>query len=106
MTMIMNEFDMFRALLEKAENKEVDTEQAKEFHEGMKQLSSVLSFVKMKEVPEGFEFERGFDIVKVSVKEIEDGLVVLGYTKVDGFKEYKNKLTEAHEAAVSKFKLW
>ena len=115
--MINNEFDMFRVLLEKAEKKEVDTEQAKEFREGMKQLSSVLSFVKMKEVPEGFEFERGFDVVKVSVKEIDGDVVTLSYKKVDGFKEYRDKLCsdyedktkalrEAHSAAVSKFKLW
>ena len=104
--MIMNEFDMFNVLLEKAEKKETDKEQAKEFHEGMKHLSSFLSFVKMRKTPEGFEFERGFDIVGVSVKEIEDGSVLLDYKKVDGFKEYKNNLTAAHEAAVSKFKLW
>ena len=104
--MITNEFDMFNVLLEKAEKKEVDKEPAEDFYEGMKLLPSVLSFVKMKEVPEGFEFERGFDVVKVSVKEIEDGLVVLNYTKIDGFKEYKNNIIAAHEAAVSKFKLW
>lgn len=104
--MIMNEFDMFNVLLEKAAKKETDKEQAEDFYEGMKQLPSVLSFVKMKEVPEGFEFERGFDIVKVSVKEIDGDVVTLSYTKIDGFKEYKDKLTAAHEAAVSKFALW
>ena len=104
--MIMNEFDMFNVLLEKAAKKETDKEQAKDFYEGMKQLPSVLSFVKMRKTPEGFEFERGFDIVGVSVMEDSDNTVTLNYTKIDGFKEYKNKLTEAHEAAVSKFKLW
>lgn len=104
--MIMNEFDMFNALLEKAEKKEVDKEPAKEFFEGVSQLSSVLSFVKMKEEAGGLLFERGFDVVKVSVEVIGDDTVTLSYTKIDGFKEYKNKLTEAHEAAVSKFKLW
>ena len=104
--MIMNEFDMFRVLVEKAEKNETDKEQAKEFFEGINQLSSVLSFVKMKEVEEGFEFERGFDVVRVSVEETTEGMVNLTYTKIDGFKEYKNKLTEAHEAAVSKFALW
>ena len=104
--MIMNEFDMFNVLLEKAAKKETDKERAIEFFEGIKQLPSVLSFVKMRKTPEGFEFERAFDVVKVSVKEIEDGLVVLNYAKIDGFKEYKNNLTAAHEAAVSKFKLW
>lgn len=104
--MIMNEFDMFRVLLEKAEKKETDKEQAKEFFEGVNQLSSVLSFVKMTKIEEGLLFERGFDVVRVSVEETTEGMVNLTYTKIDGFKEYKNKLTEAHEAAVSKFKLW
>ena len=103
---INNEFDMFNVLLEKAEKKEIEKEQKEEFMEGIKLLPSVLSFVKMKEVEDGIIFERGFDIVKVSVKEIEDGLVALNYTKIDGFKEYKNNLTAAHEAAVSKFALW
>lgn len=103
---INNEFDMFRALIEKAAKKETDKEQAKDFYEGIKQLRSFLSFVKMKETEDGLVFERGFDVVKVSVKEIEDGLVVLNYAKIDGFKEYKDNLKAAHEAAVSKFKLW
>ncbi len=115
--MIMNEFDMFRTLLEKAEKKEVDKEPSKEFFEGMKQLPSALSFIKMKETEDGLVFERGFDIVKVSVKEIGDGMLTLGYTKIDGFEEYRDKLhsvyedktkalREAHKASVSKFKLW
>lgn len=104
--MIMNEFDMFRVLLEKAEKKEVDKEKSGDFYEGIKQLRSFLSFVKMKETEEGLLFERGFDVVRVSVEETTEGMVNLTYTKIDGFKEYKNKLTEAHEAAVSKFKLW
>ena len=33
MPMIMNEFDMFRVLLEKAEKKEVEKDKAKEFFE-------------------------------------------------------------------------
>ena len=114
---INNEFDMFRVLLEKAEKGDVDKEPAKEFYEGMKELSSVLSFVKMKEVPEGYEFERGFDVVEVSVKELDDSVVTLSYKKVDSFKEYRDKLRsdhedktrtlrEAHEASVSKFALW
>ena len=103
---INNEFDMFRVLLEKAEKGDVDKEPAKEFFEGIKQLPSVLSFVKMKEETGGLLFERGFDIVKVSVKEIDDDTVTLSYTKIDGFKEYKNNIIAAHEAAVSKFKLW
>ena len=104
--MIMNEFDIFRTLLEKAEKKETDKEQAEDFYEGIKQLPSVLSFVKMTKIEEGLLFERGFDVVRVSVEETTEGMVNLTYTKIDGFKEYKNKLTEAHEAAVSKFKLW
>ena len=117
MTMIMNEFDMFRVLLEKAEKKEVDKEKSGDFYEGIKQLRSFLSFVKMKETEDGLVFERGFDVVKVSVKEIEDGSVLLDYKKVDGFKEYRDKLCsdyedktktlrEVHEASVSKFALW
>lgn len=81
MTMIMNEFDMFNVLLEKAAKKETDKEQAKDFYEGMKQLPSVLSFVKMRKTPEGFEFERGFDIVGVSVMEDNDNTVTLKYIK-------------------------
>ena len=104
--MIMNEFDMFRTILEKAEKGEVDTETKVEFYEGIGQLASVLTFIKMKEVEDGVLFERAFDVVKVSVKETEDDYVTLTYTKIDGFKEYKNNLTEAHAAAVSKFKLW
>ena len=115
--MIMNEFDMFRVLLEKAEQKEVDKEPAKEFFEGVKQLSSVLSFVKMKEVEEGLLFERGFDVVKVSVEKTDEDTITLSYTKIDGFKEYRDKLCssyedktkalrEAHGTSVSKFKLW
>lgn len=117
MTMIMNEFDMFRTLLEKAEKGEVDKEQAKEFFEGIKQLPSVLSFVKMKEIEDGLIFERGFDSVKVIVSDEGQEIVTLSYEKVDGFKEYRDKLCsdyedktkvlrEAHEASVSKFKLW
>ena len=115
--MIINEFDMFRTLLEKAEKKEVDKEKSGDFYEGIKQLRSFLSFVKMKETEDGLIFERGFDIVKVSVKEIGDNMLTLGYEKIDGFKEYRDKLCsdyedktkalrEAHEASVSKFKLW
>ena len=115
--MIMNEFDMFRVLLEKAEKKEVEKEKAEEFFEGVNQLSSVLSFVKMTKTEEGLLFERGFDTVKVSVEETTEGMVNLTYTKIDGFKEYRDKLCssyedktkalrEAHKASVSKFKLW
>ncbi len=104
--MIMNEFDMFRVLLEKAEKKEIEKEPAKEFFDGVKQLSSVLSFVKMKEIKDGLIFERGFDSVKVIVSDRDQEIVTLSYEKVDGFKEYKDNLTAAHEAAVSKFALW
>ena len=103
---INNEFDMFNVLLSQAEKGKVDTENRSEFFEGIKELKRVLSFVKMREVEDGIIFERGFDTVKVSVKEIEDGMVELTYIKIDGFKEYKNNLTEAHAAAVGKFKLW
>ena len=114
---INNEFDMFRVLLEKAEKKEVDKEPAKEFFEGVKQLSSVLSFVKMKETEDGLLFERGFDSVKVIVSDGDQEIVTLSYEKVDGFKEYRDKLCsdyedktktlrEAHNVAVSKFALW
>ena len=104
--MIMNEFDMFNVLLEKAQNKEVDKESSKEFFEGINQLSSILSFVKMKKVEDGLVFERGFDTIKVSVKEIDNDTVTLNYSKVDGFAEYRDNLKAAHEAAVAKFKLW
>ena len=103
---INNEFDMFRVLLEKAEKKEVDKEKSGDFYEGIKQLRSFLSFVKMKETEDGLIFERGFDSVKVIVSDRDQEIVTLSYEKVDGFKEYKDNLTAAHEAAVSKFALW
>ena len=106
MTMIMNEFDMFRVLLEKAEKKEVDKENGVDFYKGIEQLQSVLSFVKMKTEGDYILFERGFDVVKVKVGQVGNGEVILSYEKVDGFKEYKDNLTTAHEAAVSKFALW
>ena len=102
---INNEFDMFRALIEKAEKKETDKENRNEFFEGINQLQKVLSFVKMRIEKGCVIFNRAFDTVKVSIK-TEGDVVVLTYEKLDGFKEYKDRLTEAHEAAIRNFKLW
>ena len=103
---INNEFDMFEALLKKAEKKSVDKENRGEFFEGLNKLTSVLTFIKMKIEKGCVIFERGFDTVKVSIDKVEGDYVTLSYTKVDGFKEYKDRLTEAHEAAIRNFKLW
>ena len=114
--MIMNEFDMFRTILEKAEKSEVDKENREEFFEGLNQLQKVLSFVKMRIEKGCVIFNRAFDTVKVSIK-TEGDVVVLTYEKLDGFKEYRDKLCssyedktkavrEAQEAAIRNFKLW
>ncbi len=114
--MIMNEFDMFRTILEKAEKSEVDKENRGEFFEGLNQLQKVLSFVKMRIEKGCVIFNRAFDTVKVSIK-TEGDVVVLTYEKLDGFKEYRDKLCssyedktkavrEAQEAAIRNFKLW
>ena len=102
---INNEFDMFEALLKKAEKKSVDKENRGEFFEGLNKLTSVLTFIKMKIEKGCVIFNRAFDTVKVSIK-TEGDVVVLTYEKLDGFKEYKDRLTEAHEAAIRNFKLW
>ena len=102
---INNEFDMFNVLVSKAESKKIDTERRDQFFEGLNQLQKVLSFVKMRIEKGCVIFNRAFDTVKVSIK-TEGDVVVLTYEKLDGFKEYKDRLTEAHEAAIRNFKLW
>lgn len=115
---INNEFDMFQVLSEKAKRKEIDHEVKAEFEQGIDMLKEVLGFVKMNKTENGFTIEKGFEIIKVTVEEYDDGnMVALSYEKVDGFKEHRDKiisnpgmtaedLKAAHTAAVRKFLLW
>ena len=103
---INNELDMFQVLLEKAEQKAVDKENGVDFYKGIKQLPSVLSFVKMKEVEEGLLFERGFDSVKVKVGQVGNGEVILTYEKNSWFTEKERAVRMAQEKVIRKFSIW
>ena len=103
---INNELDMFNVLVSKAESKKIDTEHRDEFFEGIKHLQRVLSFVKMKEVPGGLVFERGFDTVKVCVRELGAGLVSLTYEKNEWFKNKEQAIRKAQEEAIREYSLW